>query len=422
MKISVPYGKTVMTAEVPEGNLLGVYESSLPPPAPDPVRDIRQAMDNPIGSPRLEELALGKKNAVVITSDHTRPVPSHLMMPEILRALRAGNPAIDVTILVATGAHRATTQAELAAKLGPEIAGREKIVVHDALDDRAMADLGTLPSGGALRVNRLAVEAELLVGEGFIEPHFFAGFSGGRKSILPGLASRETICANHCAEFIRSPYARTGVLENNPIHRDMLFAAEKAGLDFILNVVIDPAKRIVKSFAGDPRAAHGAGCGFLRSSCGITVPEADIVITSNGGYPLDQNIYQCVKGMTAGEAVCRKGGVIILSASCVDGHGGKSFYEHLASQTPEEILASVAAVSRNATVPDQWQFQILARIMASYTVILVTKDCDHRMIRRMHLTPAATLQEALDQALKITGPRARVSVIPDGVSVIPQRS
>ncbi len=411
-----------MTAEVPEGNLLGVYESSLPPPAPDPVRDIRQAMDNPIGSPRLEELALGKKNAVVITSDHTRPVPSHLMMPEILRALRAGNPAIDVTILVATGAHRATTQAELAAKLGPEIAGREKIVVHDALDDRAMADLGTLPSGGALRVNRLAVEAELLVGEGFIEPHFFAGFSGGRKSILPGLASRETICANHCAEFIRSPYARTGVLENNPIHRDMLFAAEKAGLDFILNVVIDPAKRIVKSFAGDPRAAHGAGCGFLRSSCGITVPEADIVITSNGGYPLDQNIYQCVKGMTAGEAVCRKGGVIILSASCVDGHGGKSFYEHLASQTPEEILASVAAVSRNATVPDQWQFQILARIMASYTVILVTKDCDHRMIRRMHLTPAATLQEALDQALKITGPRARVSVIPDGVSVIPQRS
>lgn len=336
----------------------------------------------------------------------------------ILRHLRAGNPEIDVTILVATGAHRATTPEELSAKFGPRIAAEEKIVIHNALDESSLTEVGRLPSGGVLRLNRMALEADLLVSDGFIEPHFFAGFSGGRKSILPGIASRETICANHCSEFIRSPFARTGCLERNPIHEDMLYAAEKAGLDFIVNVVIDHAKRIVRTFAGDFRAAHEAGCAFLRSCCGVTVPEADIVITSNGGYPLDQNVYQCVKGMTAGEAVCRPGGVIILAASCMDGHGGKSFYEHLRDQTPAEILETVAQIPREKTVPDQWQYQILARILTDFTVILATSDCDRTMLEEMHLDSAPTLQEALEKAFQLKGRQAKVAVIPDGVSVV----
>ena len=421
-EIKVPCGRGFCTADIPEANLLGIYASSVPKAAEDQAVAVEEALDRPIASPALEELAKGKKTALVITSDHTRPVPSRIIMPRILRRLRTGNPEIRITILVATGFHRGTTRAELEEKLGTEIVERERIVVHDSGDETMLVKLGTLPSGGELIVNKLAVESDLIVGEGFIEPHFFAGFSGGRKSILPGIASRKTVLANHCSEFIQSPYARTGNLENNPIHRDMLFAAEKAGLGFIVNVVIDPAKKIVKAFAGHPVKAHEAGCAFLRSFCQVEVPEADIVITSNGGYPLDQNVYQSVKGMTAGEAVCRRGGVIIIAASCVDGHGGESFYRNLASAaTPQELLERTAKIPRDQTVPDQWEYQILARILAEHTVIVVTQECDHDMLRSMHLKPAHTLEEALKLAFEALGSEAKVAVIPDGVSVIARK-
>ncbi len=420
--VKVPYGRGVLSADVAESNLVGIFESALPEAAPGQRAEVERALDNPVGSPRLEELARGRRSAVVITSDHTRPVPSRTIMPCILERLRKGSPDIQITILVATGFHRATTREELIGKLGAEIVEHEHIVVHDSSDASMLTHLGTLPSGGELIINRLAVETELLVAEGFIEPHFFAGFSGGRKSILPGVASRETVLANHCSEFIQSPYARTGNLENNPIHRDMLFAAEQAKLAFIVNVVINAEKKIVRAFAGNSVGAHEAGCGFLRSLCEVRVPESDIVITSNGGYPLDQNVYQSVKGMTAGEAVCRKGGVIIIAASCSDGHGGESFYRNLAkAASPAALLAKAAAVPRSRTEPDQWEFQILARILSEHTVIMVTTDCDHRMLRDMHLRTAVSLGEALEQAYALVGADASVAVIPDGVSVIAKK-
>ena len=418
-EIHVPYGRTGCSAVIPDRNFLGVYESSVPRAAEDQAGAVREALDHPVASPLLEELARGKKTAVVITSDHTRPVPSRIIMPQILQRLRKGNADIRITILVATGFHRGTTKQELEEKLGSEIVARETIVVHDSGDEGSLVKLGTLPSGGELIVNRLAAEADLLVSEGFIEPHFFAGFSGGRKSILPGIASRKTVLANHCSEFIQSPYARTGNLENNPIHRDMLFAAKTIGLDFIVNVVIDPSKKIVRAFAGDREKAHEAGCAFLRSLCQVNVPEADIVITSNGGYPLDQNVYQSVKGMTAGEAVCRDGGVIIIAASCCDGHGGESFFRNLSeAASPEELLEKTARIPRDQTQPDQWEYQILARILARHTVIVVTRDCDRKMLEAMHLKTADSLEEAFHKALGIVGPEAKTAVIPDGVSVI----
>ena len=417
--IKLPYGKTHLSVNVPKKNLVGVFESELPAAAADQSAEVNRALDNPIGSKPLEELAKGKRTAVVITSDHTRPVPSKTIMPEILKRLRKGSPDIRITILVATGFHRATTRDELVAKLGAEIVDNEHIVTHDSGDASMLTHVGTLPSGGDLILNKLAMETELLVAEGFIEPHFFAGFSGGRKSVLPGVASRETVLANHCSEFIQSPYARTGILENNPIHRDMLFAAEQANLQFIVNVVINSEKKIVKCFAGNSVQAHLAGCDFLRSLCQINVPQADIVITSNGGYPLDQNVYQSVKGMTAGEAVCRKNGVIIMTASCSDGHGGESFYRNLSeASSPAALLEQTAAVPRNKTVPDQWEYQILARILNEYTVIMVTTDCSHEMLNKMHLRTASTLPEALEAAFGIMGSDASVAVIPDGVSVI----
>lgn len=419
MKISIPYGRGKMEADVPDCDLQGVFTSSLPEPEMCGADYVRQALDAPIASPRLEDLAKGKRTAVVITSDHTRPVPSRVIMPQILARLRLGNPALSITILVATGFHRATTREELVAKLGEDIVADEKIIVHDSGDATALTDAGTLPSGGRLLVNRLVMEADLVVAEGFIEPHFFAGFSGGRKSILPGVVSRETVMANHCAEFIASPLARTGNLDGNPIHRDMLFAAKTAKLAFIVNVVINARKEIVHAVAGDCEQAHAAGCAWLKDICQVNVPTSDIVVTSNGGYPLDQNVYQSVKGMTAAEAACRDGGAIIMVASCRDGHGGQSFYDNLSkASSPRALLDRVMQVPRDKTQPDQWEFQILARVLEKHTVILVTQDCDHAMLRAMHLQAASTLGEALAIARAATGGKAKTAVIPDGVSVI----
>ena len=419
MKISIPYARTAMVAEIDDARLNGVYTSSLPPAAADEAACVRAALDAPIGSPRLEELAAGKRKVVIIASDHTRPVPSKIIMPQLLERIRKGNPSAEITILIATGFHRLTTREELVGKVGEDIVARERIVVHNSSDAAGLVEAGTLPSGGRLIVNRLAMEADLLVSEGFIEPHFFAGFSGGRKSVLPGIVSRETVLANHCSEFIQSPYARTGILEGNPIHRDMLYAAETAKLAFVANVVINGEKKIVHAVAGHFRKAHEAGCAWLKDICRVRAPMSDIVVTSNGGYPLDQNVYQSVKGMTAAEAVCRDGGVIVMVASCADGSGGESFYRNLAeAPTPEAVLERVLRVPRTATQPDQWEFQILARILSRHTVILVTRDCDHAMLQAMHLETASSLPEALARADEIVGADARIAVIPDGVSVI----
>ncbi len=422
IEIAVPYGNTQMTAVIPAKRLTGIFKSHLPPAAADQIAEVSAAMDEPTAGPRLEELARGKRSAMIIASDHTRPVPSKIIMPEILRRLRAQNPDIRITILVATGFHRATTFEELENKFGVEIPRREHIVVHDSSNDAELVRIGTLPSGGELIVNRLAAETDLLVAEGFIEPHFFAGFSGGRKSVLPGVAARRTVLANHCAEFIQSPFSRTGVLENNPIHRDMLYAAQCAKLAFIVNVVINGDKKIVRAFAGDFRKAHEAGCDFLRRYCTVQVPESDIVITGNGGSPLDQNVYQAVKGMTAAESVCRRGGVIVMTAACNDGHGGESFLRNLSSgETPNELLKRIARVPRDRTEPDQWEFQIMARILSTHTVIMVTRDCPHSMLNSMGMLTASTLDEGVAAARKIAGDSATIAVIPDGVAVIAEK-
>jgi nickel-dependent lactate racemase len=282
-----------------------------------------------------------------------------------------------------------------------------------------MISAGTLPSGGELLLNKLAMETELLISEGFIEPHFFAGFSGGRKSVLPGVASAKTVMANHCSEFIASEYARSGVLENNPLHMDMLYAAKQAKLAFIFNVVIDSEKNVIKAFAGDSELAHLEGCKFVMELASVKAVKADIAISTNGGYPLDQNIYQSVKGMTAAEATCKENGVIIMVSACNDGHGGQSFYDNIANaSSPREVLDRVIKVGRNETAPDQWEFQILARILDKFTVIFVTDMCDPCMIKKMHMQHAFTFEEALERALEIKGQDATITVIPDGVSVV----
>ncbi|HPY89653.1 MAG TPA: nickel-dependent lactate racemase [Lentisphaeria bacterium] len=419
--IKVPYGRGHLEFAVPTENLVGVFESRLSgscPSAPG-LALVEQSLAEPIGSPVASVLASGKRTAVIIASDHTRPVPSQAILPPLLQELRRGNPGLEITILIATGMHRASTNAELLEKFGPEVMANERIVVHDSRDPSQLVNLGVLPSGGQLWINRIAVETDLLLAEGFIEPHFFAGFSGGRKSILPGIAGEATVLANHCAEFIASPQARAGILDGNPMHRDMVWAARQAGLAFIVNVVINGSKQVVQAFSGDPFAAHAAGCEFVRSQCQVKVPPADIIITGNGGYPLDQNVYQAVKGMSAAEAAAAPGAVIIMAAQCADGHGGQAFHDLLASAaSPAELSQRLAGVPQDQTVADQWESQVLARILCRHQVILVSQDCDPDMVRRMHLQPASSAEEALGMAFARQGRDARVAVIPDGVAVI----
>lgn len=382
---------------------------------------IEDALAYPVGCTPLREMCRGKNNIVLIASDHTRPVPSKRILPPMLREIRAGNPQAQITILVATGCHRETTQDELIQKFGEEIVRHEKIVIHDCDDESMLCEIGILPSGGRLRINRLAAQADLLLSEGFIEPHFFAGFSGGRKSVLPGICARETVLFNHCAAFIDDPCARTGVLENNPVHRDMVFAAQAAQLAFIVNVVLDVHKRVIYACAGDPLAAHAQGCAFLRGRCEVSAPQADIVITTNGGYPLDQNIYQSVKSMTAAEEIVRPGGVIIALAKSNDGHGGQAFFEQMSQPDLDAVLAQFRARPAEQTQPDQWQSQIFIRVLKKARVVFVS-DAPEEMVRAMHMIPAKTAQQALAIADQLLSPTASAAILPDGVSVIARKA
>lgn len=418
--ISIPYGRKQLSWEQPCDGLLTSRVDELK--SEKTGRElVEAAMEHPIGTPKLSELAAGKKTCTIIISDHTRPVPSRDILPPMLRQLREGNPEIQVTLLVATGFHRPTTTAELEAKLGQEIAGREKIVVHDAFDPTSNVQIGILPSGAPLVIDRAAVETELLISEGFIEPHFFAGFSGGRKSVLPGVCDKTTVLGNHCGQFIASPCARTGVLEGNPLHIDMVAAAEMAKLAFIVNVVIDDEKKTVAAFAGDFRKAHEAGVAFLRPYCEVKAIPADIVITSNGGAPLDQNIYQSVKGLTAAEASAKEGAVLIMCAELADGTGGEGFYTSLRDcESPAAHFARCAATPQGETIPDQWESQILARILMKHRVIFVSRPEMETTLREMKLDYAPDLNTAVQMARQEKGQNATVTLIPNGISVVVQ--
>ena len=414
--IRIPYGKSFIEYDEGKAPVLTSRIGELKA-AGSGVEIVRAAMTEPIDSPRLCELAKGKKNCVIIVSDHTRPVPSRDILPPMLEELRAGSPDIDITLLVATGFHRPTSTKELEDKLGREIMESCRVVVHDCRDAASNLRIGTLPSGAPCVVDRLAVETELLVAEGFIEPHFFAGFSGGRKSVLPGVADQVTVLGNHCSRFIDSPFARTGVLDGNPIHEDMLAAAEMAKLAFIVNVVIDEEKKTVAAFAGNFRTAHRRGCDYMLDYFKVAPVPSEIVVTSNGGAPLDQNLYQCVKSMTAAEASCVEGGVIILCAECADGHGGEGFYRSLRDcESPASLYAEQMATPQDKTVPDQWESQILARILMHHTVIFVTRPELKDMVEEMKMRYAPTLPAALDMARAMG--KESLCFIPNGISVI----
>jgi nickel-dependent lactate racemase len=415
------YGKTTYDLEVPDDTPVLTSKVDQLKSDKNGLEIVREAMMNPIDSPRLCELAKGKPDCVIIISDHTRPVPSKDILPVMIEELRKGSPDIKITLLVSTGFHRPTTVEELKNKLGDELYNefKDDIIVHDAHNPETNTKIGVLPSGPDCIIDKVAVNASLLVAEGFIEAHFFAGFSGGRKSILPGVADAVTVMGNHCSKFIDSPYARTGILDKNPIHEDMIAAAKMANLAFICNVVIDEDKKTVAAFAGNFETAHRKGCDFISDYIAVKPAPADIVITTNGGYPLDQNAYQSPKGMTAGEATVKDGGVIIMLASCIDGTGGDFFYHIIADEpTIEDAYQKFLATEQNDTAPDQWCSQILARIVRKYKVIFVAEPEQKEMIEGLKMTYAPDLDTAYRMAREIKGEDASLTCIPNGISVV----
>lgn len=421
IELALPYDNKTITAKIEDDRFAGSLVSQAATYRAEYSEEelVERSLDFPIASPKLEELAKGKKNIVIISSDHTRPVPSKIITPILLRRIRSVAPDARIRILVATGFHRPSTKEELISKYGEDIVAHEEIVMHYSERDEDMVTLGKLPSGGDLIINKVAMEADLLISEGFIESHFFAGFSGGRKSVLPGISSYKTIMANHSGEFINDKHSRTGNLKHNLIHEDMAYAAKTAHLAFILNVVLDEDKKIIGSFAGDLEKAHKKGTVFVDSLSQVDAIESDITISTNGGYPLDQNIYQAVKGMTSAEAANKLGGTIIMVAGCRDRHGGEGFYHNIADVAdPKEFLDKAIHTPRLETVPDQWTSQILARILVNHHVILVSDLVDPQLVTDMHMALSTSLEDALEKAYDREGKEAKVVVIPDGLGVI----
>ena len=418
--IQVPYYKGHMELHISEKNLKAVVTAGGDTfdPGKSETELVREALEHPIGTPKLRKLAKGKNRVTLITSDHTRAVQSRLTLPILLEELRKGYPDAQITILVATGLHRATTEEEMRSMFGDAIVNHENIAVNHAFDPDEFVFMGVLPSGAEFHVNRLAADCDLLVAEGFIEPHFFAGFSGGRKSILPGVCNAATVNENHSYKAIASPWSVTGVLEKNPIHQDMVTAARRVNVQFILNVAQNSEKKIIAAFAGDLEQAHEKGVAFVRGLAQCPPVTGDIVVTSNGGYPLDQNLYQTPKAVATAEACAGEDGVIIMSASCVDGMGGSFFEKLIVRGTVQEIDDYLSKIPPKETISEQWCAQIYARILKKHKVILVTTYLDRETVEKANMIHASSLDEALETAYRIKGRDAGVVVIPDGVSVL----
>lgn len=418
--IPIPYYTSTLALHVEEENLKAVLTAKMHGFHAEKSQEqlVLDALEHPVDSPRLRTLAEGKRKIVIVTSDHTRAVPSKITLPLLLKEIRSGNPDADITILIATGLHRPTTEEEQRRMFGDEIVDHEKIAINNAFAPEQFVELCTLPSGAVFQVNRLAAECDLLVTEGFVEPHFFAGFSGGRKSILPGICSERTVNENHSYKAVSHPRSNSGMLKDNPIHADMLCAAKAVNVQFIFNVALDGEKKIVAAWAGDLEKAHEAGVAFIRQWSQCPVITGDIVVTSNGGYPLDQNLYQSPKAMATAEACAGEDGVIIMCCSCCDGMGGAHFGQLIQRGTPDEIDRYLSSIPPEKTIPEQWCTQVCVRVLRKHPVILVTTFLSHDEVRKANMIPASTPDEALEIAYRLKGEQANVVVIPDGVSVL----
>ena len=418
MLVTLAYGRTGLPVEFPDDRTTVIAPAYL-----DGLQDqagaVRAAVDRPIGTRPLRDLVRPDQTVAVTICDVTRPMPSATVLPVVLEAL-AGVPTGQIAILVASGAHRATTRAELVEMLGPAIVDRYRIVVHDAFDAAQLTSLGEVAHRIPVWLNRAWVAADIRITTGFVEPHFFAGFSGGPKMVAPGLAGFDTIMRLHDAEMIRHPNARWGVTEGNPIHDGVRRIAARSGVDFSVDVAINRDRRITYVAAGELFAVHRAVSAVVkRTAMQACARPFDVVVTTNSGYPLDQNLYQTVKGLSAAVQVVKPGGAIICASACADGYPDHGEYLRILTEraNPDALLEMINTPGHNRH--DQWEVQVQAQIQRRADVLLKTDGLSADQVRAAHLTPIDDVGAATRAALDRFGPAARVCVLPEGPQTIP---
>jgi lactate racemase len=417
-KIDLAYGRRGLIVEL--GAPADVIEPRFVPGLGDEVGAIRQALHEPTCGPPLREIVPHGASVGISVCDVTRPFPGQRVLPVLLEELQAIGSG-QITIFVATGTHRACTPSELNEMLGADVLGSCQVVQHDAFDAKRHRQVGTvLDTHTPALIESAFVDQDVRLTTGFIEPHFFAGFSGGPKMVAPGLAALETVLDLHSATRIGHACATWGITQGNPVHDAVRAIAARVGVSFNLDVTLNRAHAITNVFSGELFASHAAGCAFARQTAMAPVPAAyDVVLTTNSGYPLDQNLYQTVKGMSAAAQIVKPGGSIVVASECSDGvpaHGG---YKDLLRDgvDPDAFMARLFEPS--FSVHDQWQVQVQAQIQRKAQVFLKADGLSDAQIRAAWLEPIADVADCIHAQLAAAGAGARLAVLPQGPQTIP---
>jgi nickel-dependent lactate racemase len=416
--VELAYGRTGLTVDLPPG--ADVIEPRRLPGLADEAAALRRALREPLAGPPLHERVRRGASVAVVVCDVTRPFPAARVLPVLLEELDPLVPGA-VDIFVATGTHRACTAAELERMLGPEVLARCRVVQHDAFNRASHRDLGTVPGTPVPALLEAAfLDHAVRITTGFIEPHFFAGFSGGPKMVAPGLAALETVLELHSAARIGDPRATWGVTHGNPVHDGVRAIAGRAGVTFNLDVTLSRRHAITNIFAGDLFASHAAGCRFAHQTAMVRVEAPyDVVVTTNSGWPLDQNLYQSVKGLSAAAQIVRQGGAIVLASECADGlpeHGGYGGLLRGAAG-PAAFLGGLAR--QEVATHDQWQVQVQAQIQRKARVLVKADGVTPDQLRAAWFEPVDDLEGCVAAELAAAGPGARLAVVPDGPQTIP---
>lgn len=419
MRVKLEYGRTGLDVELPDDRVVRVLTYKDVPPLEDAPASLLDCLAAPIGAPPLLQLAQGKRSACLLICDITRPVPNELILRPALAILEAaGIPRANILILVATGLHRPNLGDELVEMVGPEIVANYRIENHFGEKREDHVYLGDSPRGVPIWIDRRYIEADLKLTIGLIEPHFMAGFSGGRKLICPGIAALETIQRWHSPTFLEHPNATSGILAGNPVHEENTWIARVAGCDFIINVVIDALRRPLHFVAGHMEQAFLAGVDFVRGVVRDTLPEpVDIVVTSSAGYPLDTTFYQSVKGMVGALPLVKPGGTIVIAASLSQGIGSPPFQRLFReNRTLDEFMDRI--LHSNYFVMDQWQLEELAKVCRKARVKLISDGLPAEQLRSLFVDSAPSVEAAVAEAIAEHGPRSTIAVIPKGPYVL----
>ncbi len=412
--IKLPYGESFLKTKIPTKNLVSILSMKSIKGLVNEREAIINCLRSPIGGSSLHDCVSKNDKVVVLVTDNTRPCPDNRLLPLILAELEEKVSRENITIIVAVGLHPPLDEQQLIKKLGNDIIKRYNVVNHDV---NQCVHIGMTSRDTPVDINKTVVEADFRISTGFIEPHWFAGFSGGRKSIAPGVFSVRSAYKNHSYKMLDHPNSVAGIINGNIVHEDLVEQARMANLNFIVNVILNKNKEITHIFTGDPIEAHEKGCEISKDIVEVKVDhKVDITITSNNGAPLDLDLYQTTKGINTASKITRDGGIVIIASSCSTGKGPEDFIDlHASVNSPKEVLQKIR---REEPIGLQWQNQILARDQLKHDIYLVS-NLEDNIVKSMMMTPIRTIEEGLEKAIKVLGTDAEIAVIPEGPLVVP---